>query len=380
MEISRIDTIDQFDQLRTAWERVHVADPYAHIFVSWTWLRGWFEMTPYSWSVLAVQNDSSSYVAFFPLAIKGPRIYQFRPIRVLHMGSKPLAASTGFVCLPEYEAMALTALASYIQEQLVWDRFQIEEILDPRIDLFLRCFPPEKFNVQQDYGMPSLYIPLPDKWEQYLQNFLGPKTRRNLRRAFRQLEGLNEFHLTHVEKDNLERDIDILLMFWQWRWGPKPMANWQHKILRHYFANNCLQLTILWNGLTPMAALASIIDKSKNAVYAYIVGHNIEFAKLSPGKVVFGYNIRSAIENNFQIYDFLLGGDNYKLTLGAKQRNTKNIIIARKGLRSNTANMLVNLTTQSGNSLKKILGKIKRIEIVKQSWFRLSALLKKDKR
>jgi CelD/BcsL family acetyltransferase involved in cellulose biosynthesis len=378
MKISRIDDIHQFDQLKTGWEAVYSADSHAHIFVSWTWLRGWFEMTPYTWSVLAVRpDDTSPYVAFFPLIMRGPRIYQWRPIRMLHMGGQPLAAYTGFVCLPEYEEEALGALALYVQQQLGWDSFQMKEVLDPRLDFFLQCFPEEKFDVRQSHGMPSLYIPLPDNWDQYLQDFLGSKTRRNLRRSFRRIEGLDEFGTTRAQEDNLERDIEVLFTLWQWRWGPKPMAHWHRRILHHYSEHDRLCSTVLWDGATPLAALAAIVDRQKKTLYAYIVGHNAKFAKLSPGKAVIGYSIRSAIENGFQVFDFLAGADAYKFSFGAKQRGTKNVIITRKGLRSTVASTILNLARRSGESLVKILGKTKRIGIVKKIWFWLRNLVKR---
>lgn len=380
MQVCQIRDIEQFDQLKTAWETVYSADPHAHIFVSWVWLRGWFEMTPYTWLVLAVRTDDTSpYVAFFPLTIRTLRIFGFSLIRVLSMGGRPLAYYTGFVCLPEYEEEAMTALAMYVQQEMRWDSFRLEDMLDRRLDTFLERFPCKEFDIWHSDGMPSLCIPLPGSWDSYLQKFLSSRTRKNLRRALQGIEGRAGLCMTSTQTDTVDRDIGVLLTLWQQRWGPKPMAPWHRCLLRRLFENGCLFLNVLWNGTVPVAALAGIIDHHKKTFYGYIICHDEKYARLSPGTALVGHSIRYAIENGLKAYDFLVGADNHKLSFGAKQRNTQIAIIARKSLRSTVANSLLNLIEQVGDSLKKVLGSIKRTRLVRQIWSRASAQLKQIK-
>jgi CelD/BcsL family acetyltransferase involved in cellulose biosynthesis len=370
MQVSVIDNFHRFDELKANWETVYLADPHAQIFASWMWFRGWFEMTPYAWFVLAVRTDETSpYVAFFPLVVRGLSIHGFSPVRVLHMGGRPLAASTGFLCLPGYEEQALATLARYIRQKIGWDRFEMEDVLDSRLDLFLSYFPQEEFNVQKKNSMPSLYVPLPDNWDQYLEDFLGSKTRRNLRRSLKKINELKRFHVGRVQAENLDRNIEVLLAFWQQRWGPKRMTSWHHSMLHHLFENHCLWLTVFWDDTTPVAASSAFLDHQKKTFYGHIICHNPKYAKLSPGTAMIGYSIQHAIENGFQIYDFSLGGDAYKSAFGAKQRATKNVIIMRKSLRGTLANAVANMSRHTSESLVKILGKIKRIGIVKRAWF-----------
>ena len=114
VQVTRIDDISQFDKLKVAWDAVYAADPHATIFVSWAWLRGWFEVMPYEWLVVAVQPDhNSSYVAFFALSMhvssQKNGTNQLSPLR---MGGNPLADYTGFVCLPQFEVKAIEAFAA----------------------------------------------------------------------------------------------------------------------------------------------------------------------------------------------------------------------------------------------------------------------------
>ncbi|GAB4531040.1 MAG: hypothetical protein Kow0063_09840 [Anaerolineae bacterium] len=378
MQVCQIKSIEQFDQLKTNWETVYSADPHAHIFVSWVWLRGWFEITPYPWLVLAVRKDDTSpYVAFFPLTIRALRIFGLSLIRVLRMGGRPLAYYTGFVCLPECEEEAMAALVAHVQQEMRWDSFQIEDMLDRRLDTFLARFPGKEFDIQRSNSMPSLYIPLPASWDSYLQDSLGSRTRKNLRRALKGIDEGAGLCMTSTQTDRVDRDIDILLMLWQQRWGPKPMAAWHRGLLRHLFENGCLFLNVLWNGAAPVAARAGLIDHHKKTFYGYIICHDEKYARLSPGTALVGHSIRYAIENGFRAYDFLVGADNHKLSFGAKQRSTQIAIIARKSLRSRVANALLNLIELVGDSLKKALGKIKRTRLARQIWSRVSAQFKR---
>jgi hypothetical protein len=295
------------------------------------------------------------------------------------MGGRPLAPYTGFVCLPDYEEEALAAVANYVKRQLHWDRLHVEDVLDLRLDNFLKRFSQEEFDVRHSSGMPSLFIPLPDSWYSYLQNCLSSKTRKNLRRSLRQIEGRNGFRITSTQTETVDRDIEVLLALWQQRWGLKPMASWHRGLLHHFFENNCLFLDVLWNKSTPVAARAGIIDRQKRTFYAYIICHDVRYSKPSPGNALVAHSIRYAVEHGVQVYDFLTGADEHKFSFGAKQRNTRSAIITRNGLRSTLANSLLNLAEQTGGPLRSTLGNIKRTRIARKTYGWSSAQLRKVK-
>lgn len=329
MQISRIDNLDQLDQLKEPWGAAYAADPHATIFVSWTWLRGWFETTPDDWFVLAARPDTTSpYIAFFPLAMDANGHW-------LQMGGHPWADHTGFVCLPAYEQKAIEAFALFVQQQVQWPRFRMRDVFDPRLDLFLKNFSPKQFNVQKTRGISCPYIPLPDSWEEYLQNSLGRKTRKNLRRSIRRIENLNQFRITHVHEDNVRQQIDTFLKLYQMRWGTKPehLLERFRTIFQHCFDNDSLWLTVLWTATTPIAANAAFVDRQKKVLSDYLGGWDEEFAPVSPGDALHGYTTQYAIENEFQEFDFLRGDEGYKFSFGSKERFNTDVIITRKSIR-----------------------------------------------
>lgn len=323
MEISRICDMDQFNKLKAAWDAAYSADAQTQIFVSWAWLRGWFEATPNNWFVLAIRPDSwSHYVAFFPLAMHS---------RQLFMGGNPLADYAGFVCSPKYEEEAIAAFAAYIQQELKWDSFHMNDVLDARLQVFLKRFSSKKFNVQQAGITPCPHIRLPRNWDQYLQDFLGRKTRRDLRRSLRKIEGSSEYRLTHVGADNLESQIETLLAHWHSRWRlPEYFQNGYRKIFRRCFEDNYLWLSILWDGTTPIGALAGFLDRQKETFTACITTCDAKYTQLRAGKAIYAYSIQYAIENGYTIYDFTRGKEDYKYSFGARDRFNTNVVIVRR--------------------------------------------------
>lgn len=353
MEITIIDELNQFEQLKTTWDAVYSADNHAQIFLSWAWLRGWFEATPNPWFVLAVRLDNTSpYVGFFPLSIRLTKKYGLNLFRELRMGGDSSADYTGFICLPEYEEKAILAFAVYVQQQLEWDIFLMKNVLDPRLDIFLNCFSQKNFKVQEVNSSCCPYIPLPNTWEQYLGDFLSSKERINLRRRLKKVESCNEFHFIPTAVDNLERQIEALLTLWQLRWGQKTerILNIYRSIFRRCFENNCLWLNVLWKETTPIAGIAIFVEQQKKILYFYTTGYDAEFSNLAPGRVIIAHSIRYAIENGFQIYDFLRGDEDYKFSrFGAKKRFNTSVMIARTSLRGT----LINLIKRTRKSLKE---------------------------
>lgn len=351
MQVEYIDTLHGFDRLKVDWDAVYAADSHAHMFVSWAWLRGWFEVTPYNWLVLAVRPDSrSSYVGFLPLGMRATRKCGIDLVRELHMGGSPCADYTGFVCLPEYEERAISTFAAYIQ-QLKWDRFHMKDVLDPRLDLFFNCFPSRKYDAQQVDTLSCPYIPLPESWDRFSLDFAGRWTRRDINRFFRRLEERNGFRMTCVQADNLEAQMEALLKLLQSRWETREQAlNVYRAIFRRCFENDSLWLSVLWDRTEPIAGLAAFVDRQKRTFAAYVAAYDEKYSRLSPGKGMCGYSIRYAIQNGFRIFDFLRGDADYKFLFGAVERFNRSAVLRRKSLRM-TAGRLIK---RWGDSLKEI--------------------------
>ncbi|MDJ0776209.1 MAG: GNAT family N-acetyltransferase [Mastigocoleus sp. MO_167.B18] len=344
MFTSIINRIEEFDKLKTAWNQVYDSDKHAQVFLSWSWLRGWLEVNSDEWLILALQSDQDSgYIAFFPIVIHSWKWNGVKLYRALHTAGDPLADHRGFVCLPEFEEEAIQNFATYIQENLEWDHFQIQNILDSQLSSFLKYFRKDKFHIESIEEHSYSYIPLPSSWEEYLKTFLGPKARKNVRHALRQVEKQSNIHLEETHRNNFKTQLDALLKLMQMQRGsqPKSLLNMYRDIFQRCAENNNLWLSVLWDQKKPIAATGMFVDLNKKRAYGYMTGYNSEYSKLSPGRVMMAYSIKKAIDNNFQIYDFLRGSEEYKFSFfGAQKYFNTSCQINRKTMKSDAIKAL----------------------------------------
>ncbi|MCJ8282307.1 MAG: hypothetical protein MJK14_21360 [Rivularia sp. ALOHA_DT_140] len=195
MQVEVINSIQQFDKLEKDWNQIYASDSYAQIFLSWSWLRGWLELAAHDWLILAIRpKPDSPYIAFFPLAIRSLQWANVNVYRALQTCAHPVADYTGFICLPEYEEDVIQNFASYIHRNLQWDVFHVKDIQDSRMDVFVKHFSQSDFQVTSNQGVVCPYIPLPDDWEEYLQNFISRNPRKNLRSSMRKIEQIFFFY------------------------------------------------------------------------------------------------------------------------------------------------------------------------------------------
>lgn len=335
MRLDIIDTAGKFEQIREHWDAVYAADPHTTFFLSWEWMRGWIEITPHDWRVPALrQSTNSPYVAFMPLCIQTVGLQRFRRVRKLLLGGTPWSASMGLLCKSENVGEAVPVFADFIQKKLSWDIFHMRNVSDPRINQLLQQFSKKRFPVEEEEGISCPYIQLPNSWDKYLQECLGPRVRKNMRRYTKKIEDLDGFHVTHVHRDNLERQMDELLKLWQMRWGAKQESflNAHRMLFRKCFESNSLYLTTLWSREVPVAAEAALLDRKSKVFITFAGAFNNAFAGLSPGTVSMGYAIRYAIEGGFRVFNFGMGSYDYKFLFGAKDHINRNIFLRRNTL------------------------------------------------
>lgn len=340
MQVEIINSIQQFDKLKTNWNHIYACDSHAQIFLSWHWLRGWLEVVPHDWFILAIKPEpGASYVAFFPLSLRSLQWANVNVYRALQTCAHPVADYTGFICLPEYEEDAIKEFASYINQNLRWDVFHVKDIQDSRVQVFVNQFSQNDFQLTSNQGVACPYIPLPDDWEEYLQNFISRKPRKNLRCSMRKIEQNPDFQLTSIGSDNLDKQIEVLFELWQIKWGQQPesVLNTYRHVFHNCAKSNSLWIDILWNQEVPVAATGMYLDNDKKVVYGQMTGFNPEYSKLSPGRVMMALSIKKAIQHKIKNYDLLRGDLDYKFSLlGASKRWNSDYKLIRSNLRTNT--------------------------------------------
>jgi tetratricopeptide (TPR) repeat protein len=347
MRIDIIDNLEAFARLKPDWEAVYQADPEAQFFLSWTWMSKWLPMLEGPWFILAVTptTNASDYVGFFPLRLRLKERKAGGFYNEINMAGNFSADYTGFICTPEFQNRVIPALAACLK-RLNWTRLNLENIQmsDERRRLFLSHFSKKEFDTKEHERVNKRdninnricpYAALPNDWDSYLAG-LSANTRQKIRRFLRQIEGSDEFRITHADADSVERDLKVLLRFWGAKWGPRKgnrlntILTSNFKMLKSCSESGALFLPVLWRGETPLGALASLIDPYKKSFLFYVGGRDETFNNPPPGLLLHAHSIRYAIAGGFKIYDFLRGNEPYKYSLATVERRISCITVSTR--------------------------------------------------
>ena len=85
-------------------------------------------------------------------------------------------------------------------------------------------------------------------------------------------------------------------------------------------ANGMVYLAILYRGGKPIAAQANYLDKVRGEVLFHVGGRDDAVKDLSSGLMLQAHCIRWAIANGFKRFDFTIGNEPYKYSLGGVDR------------------------------------------------------------
>lgn len=345
MRVERIDRLAELERLKPDWDAVYEADPEAQFFLSWQWLRDWLAALGKDWFVLVARSGDgpAGCAAILPLRIATREEEGGGFVNEINPAGNYVSDYTGILCRPEHESQAIPLLARHVTE-LAWARLNLDYVRasEHRMALLLREFPAGEFvltpidRVNRDGIDNNIcpYVPLAADWETYLETRLSANARQKLRRLLRQLDGSDEFRITHADGETFERDLETLLALWTRQWGgrkgkllPKIVTNCR-LMLPKCFAAGTLLLPVLWQRDKPIAALAVLTDHKKKVLHFYLAGRDTGFTGASPGLALHAHTIRYAVRNGFVEYDFLRGNESYKYSFGVAERRCVSLVVA----------------------------------------------------
>ena len=185
----------------------------------------------------------------------------------------------------------------------------------------------------QEPFRPSLFVPLPGDFEEYLMN-IDKKQRHEIRRKMRRAEGSEQHVRWYIveDKSTLDAEIDDFLAL---------MANDHHKeeflteVMRTQmrtsvqaaFEAGWLQLAFM--EVDGRKAAGYLNFDYGNRIWVYNSGLDIEFGDLSPGWVLLGYLLQWANEHGRSEFDFMRGDEDYKYKFGAVKREVMRVRVVR---------------------------------------------------
>lgn len=351
MHVDALSSLAELDALKQNWDEVFVADPDGHYFLSWHWLRRWFEKSG-PWVVLAARSGAASegYVAFLPLQFRTEFDEARGLFNTVGLAGAYFSAYCGMLTLPAHADDAVDAFATHLKG-LAWRHLALDDVVVPpeRLQRLFSAFPVETFrhakvkraehitDAGEDIDHDTyVYVPLPGDYETLLNERLGSRARYHARRAMREFHTPErELVISVATTDTLERDIDIFCSLWWSQWGPQRPAygrfileNTRH-MLPACFADGSLHMPILWHRGKAIAAFVLFLDPARHTVIAFVSGRDLTADRsVSPGLILHCHSLRWAIENGYQIYDLGTGDYSYKDSFGAEHRQVERFRIS----------------------------------------------------
>ena len=331
MVVDSIATLAELDTLREKWEKLHAADEHAHVFLAWSWLRGWFENQVYPWEVLVVRSGGE-ITALLPLQHCGRRTPGFIPSRTTRLGGYPYADYNGLLCCAGQEQSACGALVRHLESRADWDELELSDGRDPRLELLVRQFQRGPVDVGRRSAMVCPRVCLPESWEEFERTRLSRMAAKNLRYLLRRLEQQPGYVVGAADDEAFDSEVDLALRLWASRWENVKPADCERigRILRSCHHANLVWLRVVRINEEPIAALVGLLDYPRQAFRYFLSGFSEAYARLSPGRCVQALAIRAAIDFGLRSFDFLRGSEPYKYAFGATPIYLTNVLIRRR--------------------------------------------------
>jgi CelD/BcsL family acetyltransferase involved in cellulose biosynthesis len=333
LELIRVDDLTGFDALRSAWDDLRRADPYASVFLSSAWLRAFLAVSPLPWSILALR-DGGRLAGALPISLRGSPHPKLPVARQLTFASAPFADYQGMLCRPDDEAEVVDRFAAALSAT-PWDIASFTDVLDPRFAAIVERLRDGGATLREFETTPCSAIDLPADWESLLARLSKPTRRSTLRPMKMIAEGIPNWRATGATAADADAHIEAILDLNALRWGTTADRNEKYRrLFRATFAANCLRINVLWDGDHAFAASASFIDPERGVYADYLLGHDPAYGRFSPGKAILATCIQEAIDGGFRTFDFMRGGEAYKGSYATGETHNRHFAMARGSARA----------------------------------------------
>ena len=331
MEITAYRDASAFDVLREGWNPLLQRAPMNHVFYTWEWQKTWWDAyCPGELLILACHRQGE--------------LVGIAPLFVTETEGERKARIIGCVDVTDYldfivdQAVLANVYAAFVDHLATRrDDFDSLDFCNIPFDSPTRQILPGllsergfRTNVEQQEVCPI--IDLPEDWNAYL-SMLDKKQRHELRRKIRRIQGSDkavDWYIVNGCHD-LEEEVSHFVRLMAAS-DPEKATFLRNKCNLRFFQSvvpllqECGWLQMNFLTVDDERAAAYINFVYGDRVMVYNSGHDHDdFADLSPGIVLLAYNIRHAIEQGFQTYDFLRGDEPYKYRMGGRDNPVMNI-------------------------------------------------------
>lgn len=342
LTVTKISSKKDFYNLRNDWNDLLSKSESNNIFLTWEWLYNWWEIFGYDkeLKILLVKEDNK-LIGIAPLYLSKDKknIYHIKFLGSTHVGSDYL----DFILQKGREYEIIFKILEYLD--LNGNEWQIINLVDisaqSKSVKLIHKFSNNNFYLLIKKHNICPYISLPDSYDLFL-NSLSSNMRYNIKK--KRYKFKNEFggHFVIIkDKAELDKSIEHLVKLNLSRTRMKNMKSpfsdkqffqFHNNLIKSVFDKGWIRLCFLKVKDKFIACL--YIFKYNQKYYYYQSGFDSEWAKLSPGFLLFSYCIENAILEGIKEFDFLRGREEFKYRWAKDRRINLQIDIYRKNLRN----------------------------------------------
>ncbi len=331
MELNAYCDASAFEDLATEWNDLLRRAPINHIFYTWEWQKTWWDAYQPGELLILTCRAGDELLGIAPLFITGSSGERSAQI----IGCVDVTDYLDFIVDAAHLQSVYAAFADYLAANR--DRIDLLDLCNipyesPTRELLPDLLADRGFRPAVEQQEVCPIIELPGNWRGYL-SLLDKKQRHEIRRKIRRAHGSDKAIDWYIVNGchNLEEEVAhfVRLMAASDKEKEEFLRNCNNlrffeKIVPLLHERGWLQMNFLTVDDARAAAYINFVYGDRVMVYNSGLDHR-DFSDLSPGIVLMAYNIRHAIEQGFQYYDFLRGNEAYKYRMGGRDTLVMNI-------------------------------------------------------
>lgn len=329
-----------FAALAQEWNDLLARSRFDTLFLTHEWQTTWWQQLGEGelWIIAFRQPESNRLVGIAPLYRLLREDAPWAGCRVFHLvGCTEVSDYLDLIIERGQEELVYESLCHWLHSEDApeWDVLDLCNL--PESSLSWQALPnvvrTAGYRVEVSQEDVAPYIPLPRRYEDYLQKQVDKKQRHEIRRKQRRAEREAKvgFYLVGPDHDLTEEMEDFIALQQASRPDKEEFMTPEMQRFFRYAARRMLDagyLRLAFLTLDDVKAATYFAFEYKGRLLLYNSGYDTaEYAHLSPGWVLLAYLIQHSIASGLTVFDFLQGDEAYKYRFGSQDYRVMRTVI-----------------------------------------------------
>ncbi len=301
-----------WQSVTSLWDALLALQPHRVFFQEHTVQKSWWESNGQPPLQIVVVHEEDKPIGLFPLVQINEKLQL--------LGDQDVSDYLDFILLPGKEAPAFSAFSEFLLTNKAWSKLELVSL--PESSSTLTQLPQlaahQHWSTQTTQQTVCPIIELPSSWDEYLSQ-VGKKQRHEIKRKWLRLEEQGSVNFRIVTDTNAQPDTLETFFTLHQQSSVEKAAFWtpSHRSFFERLSAAASQggwLRLYFLDFNGQPAAAMYCFDYDNQLLIYNSGFDASaFADKSIGHVLTAYTIKDAIEQGKVKYDFLRGGEEYKM-------------------------------------------------------------------